>query len=67
MIYVAKLEGNLVHIYDAQTGRYLRNFSSGIGSRIVNAVVQGNTVVISCANGRTVIYNAETGAFVRVI
>ena len=67
MIYVAKLEGNHVNIYNAQTGGYHRTIPSGLGSQIINAVVQGNIVVVSYANGRTAIHNAETGALERII
>lgn len=68
MIYVAKIENGNVNLYNANTGGYhLLIPSAQSGSPIVNAVVQGETVVVTYANGRTAIHDAKTGSFERLI
>ena len=59
MSYIAKVRNARCDLYDAKT----RAFKGSFGTRVVNAVVQGDVVAVTCEDGRVRIYDSKTRAF----
>lgn len=63
MSYAAKLERNSVRIINTATGSTLRT----IGGTFTGAIVQGEEVHLTQANGRIRVVNIRTGSTIRTI
>ncbi len=63
MSYAAKLERNAVRIINTATGSTLRT----IGGTFTGAIVQGEEVHLTQANGRIRVVNIRTGSTIRTI
>ena len=61
MIYAVKMNGDSVDLYNAQTGSFQRR----VCSNAISATVQGNVVAVNKKDGRTEIYDADTGFYQR--
>lgn len=61
-MYIAKIENGYVKLYN-KNGGYHCYVSIPAGVIPVSAVVQGDTVAVTCADGRVRLYSAETGGY----
>ena len=64
-MYVVKVEGNHIKLYDANTGAFKRSISVPEG--VVSAQIEGDLVNVTTKKGKVKIYDAKTGAFKRSI
>lgn len=65
MMYIAKIDGKAVHIYEAVTGAYVRVISTGYVP--LTAVCQGEILSLRCDDGKTYIFNVRKGEYIRTI
>ena len=63
---VARVNGGQLYLYDARSGGFVKMLNTTVG-KYVSAVVSGGVVQAQRADGKTDIYDTETGRFVRTI
>jgi WD40 repeat protein len=61
-MYVAKISGNNVKIYDVKTSAQKRMIACSSYGGAKSAVIEGDLVSVSCGDGKVRVYDITTGA-----
>lgn len=66
-MYTAKIEHNIVKIFEIRTGSIKRNIGCCSYKGAVSANVTGDQVAVTCGDGKVRVYDIRTGSLRRTL
>lgn len=66
-MYAAKIERNLVKVFEIRTGSIKRSIGCSGYKGAVSANVVGDQVAVTCGDGRVRVYDIRTGSLRRTL